>query len=252
MNLKSSLFYKIILSISTIFIGVYWFQRYDSINIFLFLGIFCFIISNFLSYKVIYYKFDFFVLLVYSIIFFILSYLLPFWLICLCLLLIFSYPIEIYLTNFNIRNIKLINSKPTLFYWFTTILLTLLSIITIFVYCCLARKSLFVIEDWFYLIIQTGFFITTCLFALKIVSTILKNETKLKIKHSLLFLCLNFITFWSFLFHNLYYYTEINSKNIFWLSVALRFYPLFLFLFIYYFIWLNVFLKNYEKILNKN
>ena len=116
MNLKSSLFYKIILSISTIFIGFYWFQRYDTINIFLFLSIFCFIILNFLSYKARYYKFDFFILLIYSISFFILSYLLPFWLICLCLFLIFAYPIEIYLKNLNIRDIKLTDSKSTLFY----------------------------------------------------------------------------------------------------------------------------------------
>lgn len=194
-------------------------------------------------------KTNFFMLILNTIIFFFFSYYLPISMLFCLLLTIMYFPIDIYLVNLNIRDKKVPNIKSSMSLWFMSILNCL---ITLFIILVAFQRELETIKSFSYFIIAILFILIVVIYSLKVFLTIKKYKTEIRLKDSFLFLTFNHLIVLMYITFNVVFYEDVFHSIKWSFDFYPKYYVLFLYLFINYFIWLNVFLKNYQKILNKN
>ena len=194
-------------------------------------------------------KTNFFMLILNTIIFFFFSYYLPISMLFCLLLTIMYFPIDIYLVNLNIRDKKVPNIKSSMSLWFMSILNCL---ITLFIIWVAFQRELETIKPFSYFIIAILFILIVVIYSLKVFLTIKKYKTEIRLKDSFLFLTFNHLIVLMYITFNVVFYEDVFHSIKWSFDFYPKYYVLFLYLFINYFIWLNVFLKNYQKILNKN
>ena len=194
-------------------------------------------------------KTNFFMLILNTIIFFVFSYYLPISLLFCLLLTIMYFPIDIYLVNLNIRDKKVPNIKSSMSLWFMSILNCL---ITLLILWGVFQRELETVKPFSYFIIAIFFIVIIIAYWFRVIYTIKKNKTEIRLKDSFLFLTFNHLIVLMYITFNLLFYADIFHRIKWSFDFYLKYYVLSLYLFINYFIWLNVFLKNYQKILNKN
>lgn len=194
-------------------------------------------------------KTNFFMLILNTIIFFFFSYYLPISMLFCLLLTIMYFPIDIYLVNLNIRDKKVPNIKSSMSLWFMSILNCL---ITLFIIWVAFQRELETIKPFSYFIIAILFILIVVIYSLKVFLTIKKYKTEIRLKDSFLFLTFNHLIVLMYITFNVVFYEDVFHSIKWSFDFYPKYYVLFLYLFINYFFWLNTFLKNYEKILNKN
>lgn len=193
-------------------------------------------------------KTNFFMLILNTIIFFFFSYYLPISMLFCLLLTIMYFPIDIYLVNLNIRDKKVPNIKSSMSLWFMSILNCL---ITLFIIWVAFQRELETIKPFSYFIIAILFILIVVIYSLKVFLTIKKYKTEIRLKDSFLFLTFNHLIVLMYITFNVVFYEDVFHSIKWSFDFYPKYYVLFLYLFINYFIWLNVFLKNYQKILKK-
>lgn len=241
---KNSLLYKMFLNFLFLIMFFLLFKESAKFHIIIIIILVIIFLINLRTIKKNNLKTNFLILILNTIIFFVFSYYFPISFLFCWLLTIMYFPIDIYLVNLNIRDKKVSNIKSSMFLWFTSILNCL---ITLFILWVAFQRELETVKPFSYFIIAILFILMVVFYLFSVISTIKKNKTEIRLKDSFLFLTFNHLIVLMYITFNLLFYKDVFHSIKWSFDFYPKYYVLFLYLFINYFIWLNTFLKNSDN-----
>ena len=241
---KNSLLYKIFLNFLFLIMFFLLFKESAKFDIIITLILVIIFLINLKTIKKNNLKTNFFMLILNTIIFFFFSYYLPISFLFCGLLTIMYFPIDIYLVNLNIRDKKVSNIKSSMFLWFTSILNCL---ITLFMLWFIFKEELETFKPFSYFLIAIVFILIVVFYDIKVILTIKKNKTEIRLKDSLLFLTFNHLIILMYITFNLLFYEDVFHSIKWSFDFYPKYYVLFLYLFIILFYLIKCFLEKLWK-----